>query len=334
MSYGVKPVMSLPFEVPILELDLKIAEFEDLARANDMDFSEEVITLRQRREEVIRETFSKLSAWDRVQVARHAKRPQTVDYVEMICEQFVELAGDRLFGDDHALLTGLTRIGGERVMLVGQCKGRDTTESIRSNWGMLHPEGYRKALAKMRLAEKFGLPIVTLIDTKGAYPGVRAEERGQSQAIAENLREMSLLRTPIICVVIGEGGSGGALGIGVGDRLCILEYSYYSVISPEGCAAILWRDAKKAPEAAEALKLTGRELLDLDVVDAIIPEPPGGAHRNPQAMAKILKEHLLALLRELKTEAKDIDALIEKRYRRLRRIGKYHERARDAIDGA
>lgn len=317
----------LPFEKPIHEIDLKISEFEDLARTNDMDFSEEILALQRRREQTIDEVYGSLSAWNRVQIARHPKRPQTADYIERICEDFVELAGDRTFGDDRAIITALTRIGGHRVLLVGQCKGRDTKESIRANWGSPHPEGYRKALIKMKLAEKFGLPVVCLIDTKGAYPGVGAEERGQSMAIARNLNDMSRLRVPIVSVVIGEGGSGGALGIGVGDCLAILEHAYYSVISPEGCAAIIWKDAGRAEEMAEALKLTSVELKKLGVVDDIIPEPPGGAHRDPARMAELLKAFLDAKL----TEFKDVpvDELVERRYRKLRSIGRYRE---DALD--
>lgn len=321
----------LPFEKPINEVARKIREFEDLAKTNEMDFSEEIKQLQKKKDELVQEIYSNLTAWERVLVARHPGRPQTADYVEMICEDFLPLAGDRKFGDDKAIVTGLATIGGRRVMLVGHAKGRDLKESIAANWGSPHPEGYRKALDKMRLAEKFHLPTVALIDTKGAYPGVEAEERGQSMAIARNLLEMSRLRAPIICVVIGEGGSGGALGIGVGDRLLMLEYSYYSVISPEGCAAILWKDAARAPEAAEALKMTPVHLKKLGVIDEILPEPLGGAHSDREKMVETLKDRLVGLIDEL--SAIPIDDLLQKRYDRLRRIGEYREGTAPAAEG-
>ncbi len=314
---------SLPFERPIFEIEEQIRQFEEFSRTNDLDFSGEIERLHNRQEAITHEIFAGLSAWERVMVARHPSRPQTADYIETIFDDFLELHGDRVFGEDRALVAGLATVEGRKVMLVGQCKGRTTDEAIRQNWGSPHPEGYRKALHKMKLAEKFHLPVVSLIDTKGAYPGVGAEERGQSLAIAKNLMEMALLRTPIVCVVIGEGGSGGALGIGVGDRVAILEHAYYSVISPEGCAAILWRDASKAPEAAEALKLTADALLSLGVVDEIIPEPLGGAHRNPEEMGEILKAWIGSALDEFRGQ--DPDELVRARYQKLRRMGRFRE---------
>lgn len=312
------------YEKPILEIEAKIAEFEELARTNRMDFSDEINSLHRRRLEIIRDTFRSLTPWQKVELARHPKRPLALDYIERIFSEFTELAGDGLFGDDHAIITGFARLGEFRILLVAQHKGRDMKEAIRCNWGSAHPEGYRKALSKMRLAEKFKLPIVCLIDTKGAYPGIDAEERGQSLAIARNLREMSLLGTPIVCVVISEGGSGGALGIGVGDHLAMFEYAYYSVISPEGCAAILWKNAAKAPQAAGALKLTADDLLSLGIIDAVIPEPPGGAHRDPDAAAQNLKNHLISVLLEL-AKLKDTE-LVEQRYRKYRNIGAIERR--------
>lgn len=314
-------VQYLDFEKPIIEIEQKIHEFEELSKTNNMDFSEEIERFRRRRDEIVKEVFSKLSAWQRVELARHPRRPQTLDYAAAVFDDFLELAGDRMFGNDRAIVTGLARLGERRLMLVGHQKGRNTKEAIACNWGCPLPEGYRKALRKMRLAERFRLPVVTLMDTKGAHPGVEAEERGQSLAIAENLEAMAHLRTPIICVVIGEGGSGGALGIGVGDWIAILEYAYYSVISPEGCAAILWKSESAKEEAAAALKLTSRDLLSLGVVDEVIEEPLGGAHRNPQEMFRILKEWLAKKLDEF--TAIPIDELLRRRYERIRRWGVY-----------
>ena len=309
----------LPFEKNLYELDVQIRRLEDLSKRNNLDFGDEIGTLSRKREEMARDLFSRLTPWQKVLVARHPARPQTLDYVEAMCEEFVELRGDRCFADDRAVVTGLARIGGRRIMLVGQHKGRDVRERNACNSGCPHPEGYRKAILKMRLAEKFGLPIVSMIDTKGAFPGIGAEERGQSRAIAQNLQEMSVLRTPIVCVVIGEGGSGGALGIGVGDRLLMLEHAYYSVITPEGCAAILWKDHEKKEEAAAALKLTSADLKAFGIVDEIIPEPVGGAHRYPKQMAETLKGAIIRHLDEL--AGIPPDELVEARYERLRKTG-------------
>jgi len=313
----------LPFERPIYEIELKIREFDELSRTNQMDFSEEIGRLREKRWRLTREIFSRLSAWNRIELARHPARPQTPDYIGTTFTEFVELCGDRLYSDDRAVVTGFATVDRHRVMLIGQRKGRNTKEAIACNWGSCLPEGYRKALGKMKLAEKFGLPVVTLIDTKGAHPGMEAEERGQARAIALNLFEMARLRTPIVCIILGEGGSGGALGIGVGDRVCILEHAYYSVISPEGCAAILWKDASRKAEAAEALKLTARSLAGFGVVDEIIPEPTGGAHRNPEETAEILRTALVRILDEL--TGVPLDELLERRYQRFRRLGRWRE---------
>ncbi len=309
----------LAFEKPIVEIEDKIREFEELSRTNKMDFSEEIEGLRRRRDAVIRETFAKLTPWQRVELARHPRRPQTLDYVERVFDDFVELAGDRMFGNDRAIVTGLASLGGRRLMMIGQQKGRNTKEAIACNWGCPLPEGYRKALRKMRLAERFHLPVVTFIDTKGAHPGVGAEERGQSLAIAENLEAMANLRTPVVCIVIGEGGSGGALAIGIGDHTAILEHAYYSVISPEGCAAILWKTEDAREDAARALKLTARELLGLGVVDEVIEEPIGGAHRSPEEMSRTLREWIAKKLDELCQIP--LPELLEQRYQRIRGRG-------------
>jgi acetyl-CoA carboxylase carboxyl transferase subunit alpha len=313
----------LPFEEPILVLDQKIRELEELSRVNKMDFSEEIRSFRKRREEVIREIYGQLSAWERVQIARHEGRPQARDYVDMVFTEFVELSGDRMFADDLAVVCGFGRIGEQRVMLVGQHKGRNVRERHVTNAGSPHPEGYRKALQKMMVAERFSLPVVCLIDTKGAFPGTGAEERGQAIAIAENLLEMSRLRVPVLAAVIGEGGSGGALGIGVADRLLMLEYSYYSVISPEGCAAILWKSASKAADAAASLRLTPAELAEMGICDEIVPEPLGGAHQDPKAAGELLRSALLRNLEELR--GKGAEELLAERYARLRRIGVVRE---------
>ena len=315
----------LNFERPVYELDQKIRELEALSERNKLDFTEQIRSFRGRRDQILREIFSGLTPWQRVLLARHSDRPQMRDYVELTFSDFVELSGDRLFGDDKAIVTGFARVDGRSVMLVGQHKGRNVRERHAANAGSPHPEGFRKALAKMRLAEKFGLPVVSLIDTKGAFPGTGAEERGQAGAIAVNLAEMSVLRTPVVCVVIGEGGSGGALGIGVGDRTLMLEHAYYSVISPEGGAAILWKDGSKAPEAAAALKCTADDLAEIDLVDEIVPEPLGGAHRDPAEMGRLLREALARALDALAREP--LDALLERRYEKIRRIGVWREAA-------
>ncbi len=306
----------LPFERTILALERKIEELKSIP---DVDLNGELQPLEHRRDRLLAEVFGKLTAWQKVQVARHPHRPQFSEYVAGMCEDWVELHGDRLFGEDRAMCTGLARIGDHRVLIVGHRKGRETREKLACNFGCAHPEGYRKALAKMRLAERFGLPIVTLINTPGAYPGIGAEERGQAWAIAENILAMSTLQVPVLCIVIGEGGSGGALGIGVGDRVLMLEYAYYSVISPEGCASILWKDGSRAEDAARALRLTSDDLLKLGVVDEVVPEPLGGAHRSPDAMVEALKGAIITHLDEL--SAMDPDERLEKRYARLRSLG-------------
>jgi acetyl-CoA carboxylase carboxyl transferase subunit alpha len=310
----------LPFEKPILHLQRHIAELATQQRELGRDFSAEIHQLRGQYVSLLKKTYQNLSAWETVQVARHPARPLAGDYIEQIVKDFVELHGDREFGDDRAILCGPGRIGSEKVVVIAQHKGRDTKEKLTCNFGMCHPEGYRKALRVMKLAEKFHLPVVAMIDTAGAYPGIGSEERGVAEAIARNLLEMSRLRTPILCVVIGEGGSGGALGIGVGDRIAMFEYAYYSVISPEGCASILWRTGEKAPEAAEAMKITARHLKTLDVIDDIIPEPLGGAHRNPGEAANNLERHIVRTLRELRRVS--VDKLVTHRYERWRRMGK------------
>jgi acetyl-CoA carboxylase carboxyl transferase subunit alpha len=294
-------------------------ELRKLTSIKGIDYSTEIRQLQRQQVAELKRIYSSLTAWQTVQVARHPDRPLLSDYLNLMVKDFRELHGDRCFGDDRAIIAGLGQIGRERVLVVGQDKGKTTKQKITSNFGCPNPEGYRKALAKMKFAEKFEIPIVTLIDTPGAYPGIGAEERGQAQAIAVNLSHMSRLRVPIICIVIGEGGSGGALGIGVGDRLAMLEFAYYSVISPEGCAGILWRDGSQAPEAAKALKLTSKDLHKLGLVDAVIPEPLGGAHRNLHDTVHNVEEYIGRTLRELK-RAK-IDTLLEDRYARLRSTG-------------
>ncbi|MBX3354271.1 MAG: acetyl-CoA carboxylase carboxyltransferase subunit alpha [Phycisphaeraceae bacterium] len=310
---------ALDFEQPILELERQIEALRTQPNAERL--APEVQTLEQARQALITKTFESLTPWQRVRVARHPGRPQTLDYVEMICREWVELHGDRHYGDDPAIVTGFARIGTMKVLLVGHHKGRSTEERLRCHFGCAHPEGYRKALLKMRLAEKFRLPIVTLIDTPGAYPGIGSEQRGQAEAIAVNLREMSRLRTPVVCVVIGEGGSGGALGIAVGDRVAMLQHAWYSVISPEGCAAILWKQANEQTNsrAAEALALTAEDNLRNGLIDAVIPEPAGGAHRDPKAMADRLQSWIVDSLRELQRISPD--TLVRLRYEKFRNIG-------------
>jgi len=310
----------LPFEKSIARLQREIVNLEAEQAEAGRDYSSEIRQLRNQYVSLLKKTYDHLSAWERVQVARHPARPLARDYLDRMVKNFAELHGDRRFGDDKAIVCGLGRIGGEKIVFIGQHKGRDTKEKITCNFGCAQPEGYRKALRAMKLGEKFQMPIVSLIDTPGAYPGVGSEERGVAEAIARNLMEMSRLRVPIICVVIGEGGSGGALGIGVGDRVAMMEYAYYSVISPEGCAAILWRTGEKAAEAAEAMKITSRDLKALDVIDDIIPEPLGGAHRNPAEAAINLERHIVRTIRELKRVP--LDNLLKHRYERWRRMGK------------
>ena len=311
----------LEFEKPLLELENRIAELR--ASEEPLEGRDEIAKLEERLARQQQRVYSGLTAWQRAQIARHPKRPHTLDLVNLLLDDWVELHGDRVFGDDKAIVGGLATFDGEPVVLIGHQKGRDTRENIARNFGMPHPEGYRKALRLMQLAGKFGKPIITFIDTPGAYPGLGAEERGQAEAIARNLREMAGLPTPVICVVTGEGGSGGALAIGVGNRVLMLEYAIYSVISPEGCAAILWGDAAKAPEAAELMRVTAPDLLKLGVIDAIVPEPIGGAHRNWEATAASLRAALRDQLWQLKSKS---DAeLIEERHEKFRRIGVFEE---------
>ena len=332
-------VYTLEFERPVRDLDDQIRAIEeasgmeggtDASRAASATLRKEIASLKKSRRETLRKVYGELSPWDTVRVARHPERPQTRDYIELMVKDFAELHGDRRYGDDAAMVTGFGRIGPHKVMVVGQHKGRDTSEKVRCNFGCAHPEGYRKALAKMKLAEKFGVPVVTLVDTPGAFPGIGAEERGQSEAIAVNLREMSRLRVPIVSVLIGEGGSGGALGIAVSDRVGMLEFAYYSVISPEGCAAILWKEANAETNraAADALCLTARANKRLGVVDKVIREPVGGAHREPSKAAESIERFVvgqLGDLREMKPET-----LVSKRYERFRRQGAYSESAAGA----
>jgi len=310
----------LPFEKPIIRLEKQIAELEAAQVEAGRDYSAEIRQLRAQYVSLLRKTYQNLTPWETVQVARHPNRPLAGDYIEQIAKNFVALHGDRCFADDKAMRCGFGSIGTEKVALVAQHKGHTTREKITCNFGCAHPEGYRKALRVMKLGQKFKLPVVTLIDTQGAYPGIGSEERGVAEAIARNLLEMSRLRTPIVCVVIGEGGSGGALGIAVGDRIAAMAYAYYSVISPEGCASILWRTGEKAAEAAEALKLTSQHLKELDVIDDIVPEPLGGAHRDPAEAATNLERYVVATLRDLKRVP--TDKLLADRYARWRRMGK------------
>ena len=309
----------LEFEHNVAEIDRQMNELRRLSSAKGIDYSTEIRRLQKDQVTELKKVYSTLTAWQTVQVARHPKRPLLNDYLNLIVKDFHQLHGDRCFGDDKAIVTGLGQIGREKVLIVGQNKGRTTNEKIACNFGCPNPEGYRKAIVKMKFAEKYGIPIVTFIDTPGAYPGIGAEERGQAQAIAVNLMEMSRMRVPIICIVIGEGGSGGALGIGVGDKLAMLEYAYYSVISPEGCAAILWRDGSQAPLAAEALKLTSKDLTKLRLIDAVISEPLGGAHRNLHDAVYNVERYIVKTLAALKRTK--VDKLLENRYEKLRSIG-------------
>lgn len=313
----------LEFERPIMELEKKISDMKDFSIGENLELGGEIAQLEKKLEKLRAEIYSSLTRWQRVQISRHPKRPYTLDYVQMMCTDFVELHGDRGYADDAAMVGGFAMLDGRKVMVVGQQKGRDTKAKLHRNFGMAHPEGYRKARRLFFLAEKFNVPIVILIDTPGAFPGIGAEERGQAEAIAKNIQVMFEIKVPIVVVVIGEGASGGALGIGIGDEVYMLEHSWYSVISPEGCAAILWRDAAKAPDAAEALKPTAEDLLSLGIVDKIIPEPERGAHNNPAVTAERVKEHIIAALDRL--GALDIDELLRRRLEKFRRIGVYAE---------
>ncbi|WP_019397772.1 acetyl-CoA carboxylase carboxyltransferase subunit alpha [Pseudoxanthomonas sp. GW2] len=311
----------LDFEQPIADLEAKIQELRNASTGPAVNVDAEVKALQDKLRLRTAQIFRDLTPWQVSQMARHPQRPYTLDYVQIICDEFQELAGDRAFADDKAIVGGLARIDGRAVVVIGHQKGRDTKEKIRRNFGMPKPEGYRKALRLMKLAERFGLPVLTFIDTPGAWPGIDAEERGQSEAIARNLLEMAELKVPVVCTVIGEGGSGGALAIGVGDCTIMLEYSTYSVISPEGCASILWKDAAKAKDAAEQLGLTARRLHSLGLVDKVVREPTGGAHRNPRQMAGRLKAVLLNQLDEL--EKLPLEQLVQRRYQRLHGYGAY-----------
>ncbi|MFC4159229.1 acetyl-CoA carboxylase carboxyltransferase subunit alpha [Chitinimonas lacunae] len=313
----------LDFEQPIAELEGKIEELRFVQDDTAVDISVEIGHLQKKSQELTKTIYAKLTPWQISQVARHPQRPLTLDYIQGLFTDFEELHGDRTFADDPAIVGGLARFNGQSVMVIGQQKGRDTKEKIYRNFGMPKPEGYRKALRLMRLAEKFGIPVLTLVDTQGAYPGVGAEERGQSEAIGRNLFEMTQLRVPVVVTVIGEGGSGGALAIAVGDVVQMLQYATYSVISPEGCASILWRSADKAPEAAETLGITAARLKTLGLIDKVVPEPLGGAHRDPQAMMTTLRKSLQDALKNL--QDKPIDTLLEARYERLLGYGKFKE---------
>ncbi|GGK07164.1 acetyl-CoA carboxylase carboxyltransferase subunit alpha [Luteimonas terricola] len=311
----------LDFEQPIADLEAKIQDLRQASSGPAVNIDAELRTLQNKLRLRTAQIFRDLSPWQVSQLARHPARPYTNDYIRTICDEFQELAGDRAYADDAAIVGGIGRINGRSVMIIGHQKGRDTKTKVRRNFGMPRPEGYRKALRLMKMAERFKLPLLTFIDTPGAYPGIGAEERGQSEAIARNLMEMAELKTPIVCTVIGEGGSGGALAIGVGDRTVMLEYSTYSVISPEGCASILWKDAGKAKDAAEQLGLTAKRLLGLGLVDKLVREPIGGAHRNPKQMARRLKAVLVNEIDDL--AGLPVDTLLEKRYQRLRGYGAY-----------
>lgn len=313
----------LDFEQPIAELEAKIEELSEVQGDATLDISEEIERLRKKGLALTKQIYSKLNAWQISQVARHPQRPYTLDYIQRLMTDFQELHGDRAFADDPAIVGGIARFEGEPVMVIGHQKGRDTKEKILRNFGMPRPEGYRKALRLMRLAEKFKLPVLTFIDTPGAYPGIGAEERGQSEAIARNLYVMAELKTPILCTVIGEGGSGGALAIGVGDRVLMLQYATYSVISPEGCASILWKSADKAPLAAESLGITAGRLKSLGLIDQVVEEPLGGAHRDPEAMMGNLRSALLESLQQLRE--RPLNALLNDRYARLMGYGKFKE---------
>jgi acetyl-CoA carboxylase carboxyl transferase subunit alpha len=316
----------LDFEQPIAELESKIEELRFVQDDSAVDISDEIGRLEAKSVALVKDIYGKLSPWQIAQVARHPQRPYTLDYLELIFTDFVELHGDRSFADDQAIIGGMARFNGQSCVVIGHQKGRDTKEKIQRNFGMPRPEGYRKALRLMRLAEKFGMPVFTFIDTPGAYPGIGAEERGQSEAIGRNLHEMAELKVPLICTVIGEGGSGGALAIAAGDAVLMMQYSTYSVISPEGCASILWKSAERASDAAETMGITAARLKTLGLVDRVVGEPSGGAHRDPRATAQSLKKALQDILRQL--QALSADELVERRYERLMSYGKYKETPR------
>jgi acetyl-CoA carboxylase carboxyl transferase subunit alpha len=313
----------LDFEQPIAELQAKISELRYVTDDANINISEEIQTLQKKVDTLTESIFSKLTSWQISQISRHPNRPYTLDYIERIFSDFEHLHGDRAYTNDHPIIGGIGRLNDKPVMVIGQQKGRDTREKIKRNFGMVRPEGYRKALRLMKLAEKFRMPLITLVDTPGAYPGIGAEERGQSEAIARNLYTLADLKTPVICTIVGEGGSGGALAICVGDRINMLQYSTYSVISPEGCASILWKSADKAPQAAEAMGITAERLFALDLVDNIIDEPLGGAHRNHDEMAYTLKRKLIENIETL--ESVSIDKLLDQRYQKLMNFGQFKE---------
>ena len=314
---------SLEFEKPLARIEHQIRELEASQKASNRDLSEQIRRMRSELLASLKKTYAKLSAWETVMVARHPRRPLVTDYIDMIVKDFCELAGDRAFRDDKAIICGFGRLAGHKVMIVGHRKGKDTREKIECCFGCPHPEGYRKAMRAMNLAAKFGVPVGSLIDTPGAYPGIGAEERGQAQIIAKNLMDMSMLPVPIVVAVIGEGGSGGALGIGVGDRLAVMEHAYYSVITPEGCAAILWKSGEYAQQAAECLRMTARELKKLELIDEVIREPVGGAHRDPTQSAANLERYLVESLQMLKRFKPD--TLLARRHKQLRQLGGYFE---------
>jgi len=313
----------LEFERPIVELEKKLSDLRDFSVGENIDMKGEIVSLEEKLQKLRREVYSNLTRWQKVQLSRHPNRPYTLDYIKLMTTGFVELHGDRYFADDKAMVGGFAYLDDQPVMMVGQQKGRDTKQKLERNFGMAHPEGYRKAMRLFRLAEKFGVPIVILIDTPGAFPGIGAEERGQAEAIARNIRDMSRVRVPIVIVIVGEGASGGALGVGVGDRVMMLEYAWYSVISPEGCAAILWRSAAKAPEAAEALRPTSGDLIELGIVDKVIPEPPGGAHADHAAAAQAVKAEIGAALAELC--GLPTEQLLAGRLEKYRKMGHFRE---------
>lgn len=320
-SNGFAP--ALDFEKPLAKMEQEIQRLEAIQAESGRDYSDVIRNIRQQLETALKQAYENLTPWENVLVARHPKRPLLRDYIRMLCQDFCELHGDKLFGDDKAIVCGFARLAGHKVMLIGHHKGRETREKLETNFGCAHPEGYRKALRFAKLAAKFKVPVVCLVDTPGAYPGIGAEERGIAHAIAVNLMEFSRLPTPIIACVIGEGGSGGALGIAVADQVAVMQHAYYSVISPEGCAAILWKDRTAAPKAAEALRITAKDLLELKLVDEVIPEPLGGAHADLEATAAALKEALLRHLGEL--EKLPLDDLLRRRYEKYRRIGHFVE---------
>jgi len=317
------PTYTLEFEKPILELETKIQELKQFAQVEKVDFSAEIARLERKVARLQEEIFANLTPWQRTQIARHPNRPYGMDYIRLMLTDFIELHGDRAFSDDKAIVGGFARLDGMPLVVIGHQKGRDTKEKLARNFAMANPEGYRKALRLMKMAEKFGKLVLTLVDTPGAYPGIGAEERGQAEAIARNLREMSELRVPVVVVITGEGGSGGALGIAVGDTVLMLEYAIYSVISPEGCASILWRDPAKAPEAAAAMGITAQTLKGMELIDEIVPEPTGGAHRNHQEMANTLKGVLVKSFDRLRQVP--LEELLEQRYQKFRRMGVFEE---------